>query len=89
MELGHGSGLKLRYKKGLCHRYFPVNFAKFLRKIFFIEGLRTTASETSFPRIGLRYFSDLIVVLLVATGCSLLYKISFLHFRFVFNFLQK
>ena len=26
-------------KKGLWHRYFPVNFAKFLRTLFFIEHL--------------------------------------------------
>ena len=27
----------------LCHRCFPVNFAKFLRTTFFIEHLQTTA----------------------------------------------
>ena len=32
-------------KKRLCHRCFPVNFAKFLRTPFLTEHLRTTASK--------------------------------------------
>ena len=32
-------------KKRFWHRCFPVNFAKFLRALFFIEHLLTTASE--------------------------------------------
>ena len=31
-------------KKTLRYRCFPVNFAKFLRTLFYIEHLRTTAS---------------------------------------------
>ena len=31
-------------KKRLWHKRFPLNFAKFLRKPFFTEHLRTTAS---------------------------------------------
>ena len=42
------TGKKLRpatlLKKRLRHRIFPVNFAKFLRAIFFKEHLRATAS---------------------------------------------
>ena len=41
------SGLSLRpatlLKQRLWHRFFPVNFVKFLRKPFFIEQLWTTA----------------------------------------------
>ena len=33
-------------KKRLCHRCFPVNFAKFLGTTFFTEHLWTTASNT-------------------------------------------
>ena len=29
--------LKIKLKKGLQHRYFSVNFAKFLRKTFVIQ----------------------------------------------------
>ena len=32
-------------KKRLLRRYFPVNFAKFLRTSFFTEHLQTIASE--------------------------------------------
>ena len=34
-----------RLKKKLCRRYFPLNFAKFLRTTFFTENLWTTASK--------------------------------------------
>ena len=34
-------------KKRLWHRYFAVNFVKFLRTHFFTEHLRTTASAQS------------------------------------------
>ena len=34
------SGLQLYFKKGLWHRRFPVNFAKFLRIPFLTEHLR-------------------------------------------------
>ena len=34
-----GWGLEL-YQKGLWHRWFPVNFAKFLRTLFLTEHLR-------------------------------------------------
>ena len=37
-------------KKNLCHRCFPVNFAKILRTPFFIEYLWTTASFASIAR---------------------------------------
>ena len=40
-----GLGPATLLKKRLQHRYFPVNFAKFLRTPFLIEHLQATASE--------------------------------------------
>ena len=34
-------------KKRLYHRCFPVNFAKFLRTLFFAEHLQTSASDNA------------------------------------------
>ena len=33
----HASGMQLYQKKRLCHRYFPVNSAEFLRTFFFFR----------------------------------------------------